>query len=126
MSFFFAKNDFTKNLLIRGIGFLFLISFTNIYNQIHILWGNDGILPSERLIEICNLKKIKIFPSIIPFLFSFLKISVEDILYIITLIGIIFSFLIMWFKKFHKSIFMSIIWYCYLNIFFSWTKFYVL
>ena len=117
MSFFFAKIDFTKNLLIRGIGFLFLISFTNIYNQIHILWGNDGILPSERLIEICNLKKIKIFPSIIPFLFSFLKISVEDILYIITLIGIIFSFLIMWFKKFHKSIFMSIIWYCYLNIF---------
>ena len=117
MSFFFAKIDFTKNLLIRGIGFLFLISFTNIYNQIYILWGSDGILPSERLIEICNLKKIKIFPSIIPFLFSFLKISVEDILYIITLIGIIFSFLIMWFKKFHKSIFMSIIWYCYLNIF---------
>ena len=117
MSFFFAKNDFTKNLLIRGIGCLFLISFTNIYNQIYILWGSDGILPSERLIEMCILKKIKIFPSIIPFLFSFLKISVEDILYIITLIGIIFSFLIMWFKKFHKSICMFIIWYCYLNIF---------
>ena len=117
MSFFFAKNDFTKNLLIRSIGCLFLISFTNIYNQIHILWGNEGILPSERLIEMSIIKKIDIFPSIIPFLFSFLKISVEDILYIITLIGIIFSFLIMWFKKFHKSIFMFIIWYCYLNIF---------
>ncbi len=117
MSFFFAKNDFTKNLLIRSIGCLFLISFTNIYNQIHILWGSEGILPSERLIEMSIKKKIDIFPSIIPFLFSFLKISVEDILYIITLIGIIFSFLIMWFKKFHKSIFMFIIWYCYLNIF---------
>ena len=117
MSFFFAKNDFTKNLLIRSIGCLFLISFTNIYNQIHILWGSEGILPSERLIEMSIKKKIDIFPSIIPFLFSFLKISVEDILYIITLIGIIFSFLIMWFKKFHKSICMFIIWYCYLNIF---------
>ena len=57
MSFFFAKNEFTKNLLIRSIGCLFLISFTNIYNQIHILWGSEGILPSERLIEMSIKKK---------------------------------------------------------------------
>ena len=117
MSFFLAKITFTKNLLIRSVSLLFLISFINIYNQIHILWGNNGILPSENLIERCILKNIKIFPSIIPFLFSTFNISVEDILYIITLIGIILSFLILWFKKFHKSVFMFIIWYIYLNLF---------
>ena len=48
---------------------------------------------------------------------QFLGISGESCLYIISSLGAILSLLMTFEKKFHKSIFMFLIWYCYLNIF---------
>ena len=116
----------SRSIAIRAISFVFLINFTNIYSQIELLWGKKGILSVDHLLDSYK-KAIKnnpnniflksFFPSIIPLLNNIFNISGESCLYIISLIGAIISFLMVFNKKFHKSIFMFIVWYSYLNIF---------
>ena len=116
----------SRSLAIRAISFVFLINFTNIYSQIELLWSKQGILSVDNLLDLYkkatqnDTNKIfpkSFFPSIIPFLNNIFHISGESCLYIMSLLGAVISFLMVFNKKFHKSIFMFIIWYFYLNIF---------
>ena len=110
------------SITIRAIAFIFLINFINIYSQIDLLWSKKGILSVDYLFEIYdkveknNLEK-SFFPSIIPLIHKILGISGESCLYIISALGAILSLLMLFEKKYHKSIYMFIIWYSYLNIF---------
>ena len=114
--------EHSLSITIRSISFIFLINFINIYSQIDLLWGKKGILSVDYLLDI--YKKINtanftksFFPSIIPLLNKIFKISGENCLYIISSIGAFISLLMLFEKKFHKSIYMFIVWYSYLNVF---------
>ena len=118
----YETEEHSRSITIRAISFIFLINFINIYSQIDLLWSKKGILSVDYLFELYkkvdnnNFSK-SFFPSIIPLLNKILGISGESCLYIISSLGAILSLLILFEKKFHKSIYMFIIWYSYLNIF---------
>jgi len=114
--------EHSRSITIRAISFIFLINFINIYSQIDFLWSKKGILSVDYLFEIYekvdknNLEK-SFFPSIIPLIHKIFGISGESCLYLISSLGAILSLLMLFEKKFHKAIFMFLIWYSYLNIF---------
>ena len=112
--------EYTRNIIIRSISFIFLVTFVNIYSQTEFLWSKSGLAPVDHLIEIhknsANYEKT-FFPSIIPFLHNTFGIKSESIIYIMSAIGSIISLLMVYNKKYHKSFLMFIIWYFYLNIF---------
>ena len=119
----YETEEHSRSITIRAISFIFMINFINIYSQIDFLWGKKGILSVDYLFDLYkkldstnNFSK-SFFPSIIPLLNKFLGISGENCLYIISVLGAVLSLLIIFEKKFHKSVFMFIVWYCYLNIF---------
>ena len=119
----YETEEHSRSITIRTISFIFMINFINIYSQIDFLWGKKGILSVDYLFDLYkkldstnNFSK-SFFPSIIPLLNKFLGISGENCLYIISALGAVLSLLIIFEKKFHKSVFMFIVWYCYLNIF---------
>ena len=119
----YETEEHSRSITIRAISFIFMINFINIYSQIDFLWGKKGILSVDYLFDLYkkldstnNFSK-SFFPSIIPLLNKFLGISGENCLYIISALGAVLSLLIIFEKKFHKSVFMFIVWYCYLNIF---------
>ena len=115
----------SRSITIRAISFVFLINFINIYSQIELLWSKQGIVSVDHLLDIykkvnkndSNIFSKSFYPSIIPLLNNIFNISGETCLYIMSLLGTIISFLMLFNKNFHKSIFMFIIWYLYLNIF---------
>lgn len=118
--------EYSRSITIRAISFVFLINFTNIYSQIELLWSKQGILSVDHLLDLYkkvtkgdknNLFSKSFFPSIIPFLKNIFGISGESCLYLMSIIGSIISLLMLFNKKYHKSIFMFIVWYLYLNIF---------
>ena len=122
----YETEEHSRSLTIRAISFIFLINFINIYSQIDLLWSKKGILSVDYLLDLYkkldnnnnnnNFTK-SFFPSIIPLLNKIIGISGETCLYIISSLGAILSLLMLFEKKFHKSIYMFIIWYSYLNIF---------
>ena len=119
----YETEEHSRSITIRAISFIFMINFINIYSQIDFLWGKKGILSVDYLFDLYkkldstnNFSK-SFFPSIIPLLNKFLGISGENCLYIISALGAVLSLLMIFEKKFHKSVFMFIVWYCYLNIF---------
>ena len=119
----YETEEHSRSITIRAISFIFMINFINIYSQIDFLWGKKGILSVDYLFDLykkldsANNFSKSFFPSIIPLLNKFLGISGENCLYIISALGAVLSLLIIFEKKFHKSVFMFIVWYCYLNIF---------
>ena len=122
MSSSMKTEEHSRSITIRAISFIFLINFINIYSQIDFLWSKKGILSVDYLFEIYekvdkkNLEK-SFFPSIIPLIHKIFGISGESCLYLISSLGAILSLLMLFEKKFHKAIFMFLIWYSYLNIF---------
>ena len=122
MSSSMKTEEHSISITIRAISFIFLINFINFYSQIDLLWSKKGILSVDYLFEIYNKVdknnfEKSFFPSIIPLIHKVLGISGESLLYIISALGAILSLLILFEKKFHKSIYMFLIWYSYLNIF---------
>ena len=120
----YETEEHSRSITIRAISFIFLINFINIYSQIDLLWSKKGILSVDYLFDLYkkldnnnNTFTKSFFPSIIPLLNKMIGISGENCLYIISALGAILSLLMIFEKKFHKSIFMFIIWYSYLNIF---------
>ena len=121
------KEEHSISITIRAISFVFLINFINIYSQIELLWSKQGILSVDYLLKIYkkvsqdktknNIFSKSFYPSIIPLLKNIFNISGETCLYIISSLGAIISLLMVINKRFHKSLFMFIIWYLYLNIF---------
>ena len=118
--------EHSRSITIRAISLVFLINYINIYSQIELLWSKQGILSVDHLLDLykkaSNISKNNIFtnsfyPSIIPFLNNIFNISGETCLYIMSSLGAIISLLMLFDKRFHKSIFMFIVWYFYLNIF---------
>ena len=122
MSSSMKTEEHSISITIRAISFIFLINFINFYSQIDLLWSKKGILSVDYLFEIYNKVdknnfEKSFFPSIIPLIHKIFGISGESLLYIISALGAILSLLMLFEKKFHKSIYMFLIWYSYLNIF---------
>ena len=37
----------TRNIFLKGLAIIYLISFLSLYGQIQGLWGNEGLFPSN-------------------------------------------------------------------------------
>ena len=112
----------TREIFLRGLSFIYLISFLSLYGQIQGLWGNEGILPANlflsRLKESLKNHKYYLYYPTLGWLFN-LKMesnSVENLLFILCITGIIISFLIISNNKYVLNSFgFIILWYIYYN-----------
>jgi ABC-type multidrug transport system fused ATPase/permease subunit len=112
-------------IYLRLLSIVYLISFISLYYQIQGLWGNEGIVPANLFIS--NLKHnstgyshIISYPSI-TWLFNADSNSyqIENLLFILCLIGILFSLLIIFeYKYCFNFLGFSILWYIHYNFYF--------
>ena len=53
LEIFQGKNDIVlvRNIIIRGLSFVYLCSFVSLYSQIQGLWGDEGIYPVKNFIQ---------------------------------------------------------------------------
>lgn len=110
----------TRVIFLKGLSFVYLISFLSLYGQIQGLWGNDGIFPSnlflQRLQETLKGHKYYLVYPTFAWLLNLKTNSVENFLYILCLLGIIISLLIIFYQKyFLNSISFLILWYIHYN-----------
>ena len=115
----------TRIIYLRLLSIVYLISFLSLYYQIQGLWGNEGIVPANLFIS--NLKQnstgynhIISYPSI-TWLFNADNNSyqIENLLFILCLIGIFLSLLIIFeYKYCFNYLGFSILWYIHYNFYF--------
>ena len=115
----------TRLIFLRALSLIYLISFISLYYQIQGLWGNSGILPAN--IFLSKLKQnntafnyITTYPSI-GWLLNTDNSSyqIENLMFILCLIGIIISLLILFqYSIFFNFFGFSILWYVNYNFYF--------
>ena len=110
----------SRVIFLKGLSFIYLISFLSLYGQIQGLWGNDGLFPSNlflsKLKESLKGHRYYAFYPTLGWLFNLNSYSIENLLYVLCVIGIIISFCIIFFSEYFlnsKSFF--ILWYIYYN-----------
>ena len=93
----------TRTIFLKGLAIIYLISFLSLYGQIQGLWGNEGLFPSNlflsKLKESLKGHKYYLFYPTIAWLFNFNSYSIENLLYILCIIGIILSINIILFSE---------------------------
>ena len=103
----------TRTIFLRLLALVYLIAFLSLYGQIQGLWGDEGLLPAKFILQkLKDTQKEKAnffsFPTI-AWIFKFMSDKhllpdlnviglhfgsyAENILYVISLIGIVISFL---------------------------------
>ena len=110
-------------LFLKGLSLVYLISYLSLYSQIQGLWGNDGLFPSnvflKRLQENLQGHKYYIFYPSLAWLLNIESNAIENLLYILCILGIIISLLIIFYEKhFMNSISFFILWYIHYNFIF--------
>ena len=111
----------SRIIFLKGLAIIYLISFVSLYGQIQGLWGTDGLLPSNLFLSKLkeNLKGHNYYYLFYPtlgWLFNLNSSAIENLLYILCLIGIILSISIIVFSEYFlnsKSYF--ILWYINYN-----------
>ena len=110
----------TRIIFLRGLSLIYLIFFISVYNQIQGLWGKDGILPSNLFLSRIKIELKNNYFISYPTLAWFLNLnsnSIENYMYIITIIGILISLLILFKNKYLTNcIGFFILWYILYNI----------
>ena len=112
----------SRVLFLKGLSIIYLISFVSLYGQIQGLWGSDGLFPSNLFLTKLkeNLKDHHYY-FFYPTLAWLLNLnldssSVENLLYILCLLGILISISILFFSGyFLHSLSYFILWYIYYN-----------
>ncbi|XP_011501020.1 PREDICTED: lipase maturation factor 2-like [Ceratosolen solmsi marchali] len=111
---------YTRNLFLRGMCIIYLFAFLSFYIQIPGLYGDNGILPGKTQLDlkaqISLLQKFKQKPTLLWFA-PYLGLNVEYMLDVLTLIGIIISFLGFISQKFCSAPIFSILWSLYYSIY---------
>ena len=112
-------------LYLRLLSFIYLISYISLYSQIQGLWGNSGILPANLFLSKINQNKFELkyfisYPSIALFFNSDINShQIENLLYILCIIGIFISILIIFQYSFiFNFLGFSILWYIHYNFYF--------
>ena len=115
----------TRLIFLRSLSLIYLISFISLYYQIQGLWGNNGILPANIF-----LSKIKQNNTAFNYITSYPSIGlllntdnssyqIENLMFILCLIGIIISLLIIFqYSIFFNFFGFAILWYVYYNFYF--------
>ena len=112
----------SRIIFLKGLSFVYLISYISLYGQIQGLWGNDGLFPAnlflQKIKESLSGHKYYIFYPTIAWLLNLNTYAVENFLYILCLFGIVISLLIIFCDKyFLNSISFLILWYIHYNFF---------
>ena len=107
-------------LFLKGLSFIYLISYLSLYGQIQALWGNEGLFPSnlflKRLREGLKGHKYYLFYPTLAWLLNLESNAIENLLYILCLLGIIISILIIFYDKyFLNSYSFFALWYIHYN-----------
>ena len=110
----------SRIIFLKGLSFIYLISYLSLYGQIQGLWGNDGLFPSnlflKRLQEGLKGHKYYLFYPTLAWLLNLESNSAENLLYVLCLLGIIISLLIIFYDKyFFNSYSFFVLWYIHYN-----------
>ena len=88
----------SRIIFLKGLSFVYLISYISLYGQIQGFWGNDGLFPAnlflQKIKESLSGHKYYIFYPTIAWLLNLNTYAVENFLYILCLFGIVISLLI--------------------------------
>lgn len=108
-----------RSLVSKIFAFAYLANFASNYGQIAGLWGNDGILPAEQLINQSPLAYFAWIVQGLSQLFpSLLEYSVTDtLLYLVTFIGFSLSLLSICFGFMENSFTFVVLWMCHYSFF---------
>ena len=75
----------SRIIFLKGLSFVYLISFLSLYGQIQGLWGKEGLFPSnlflQKLHESIKGHKYYLFYPTIAWLFNLQSHAVENLLY---------------------------------------------
>ena len=119
----------TRIIFLKGLSFIYLLTYLSLYGQIQALWGNDGLFPAnlflQKIQESLKGHNYHIFYPTLFWLFNLQSYAVENLLFILCLLGIGISLLIIFYEKyFLNSFFFFILWYINYNFFLIGQYFY--
>ena len=96
----------TRMIFLKGLSIIYLIAFLSLYGQIQGLWGNEGLFPSSLFLEKLKEKLAGhhyylFYPSLVWLLNTNINSnSIENLLYILCLLGIILSLGIIFYDQY--------------------------
>ena len=109
-------------IFLKGLSFVYLISYLSLYGQIQALWGNDGLFPAnlflQKLQESLKGHNYYLFYPTLAWLLNIHSYAIENLLYILCLLGIGISLLIIFYDKYFLNSFSyAVLWYIHYNFF---------
>ncbi|CAG9334445.1 LMF2 [Blepharisma stoltei] len=117
-----------RGLVTKIFAFCYLSAFISNYVQIAGLWGSDGILPAKIVVDHAtannyhlpflywdSLHILDFLKSIFPILLDFS--DTDTTMYIICMIGIIFSNLCLFTNRFNNAVSFMVLWVCFYTFF---------
>ena len=119
----------TRIIFLKGLSFIYLITYLSLYGQIQALWGNDGLFPAnlflQKIQESLKGHNYHIFYPTLFWLFNLQSYAVENLLFILCLLGIGISLLIILYEKYFLNSFcFFVLWYINYNFFLIGQYFY--
>ena len=119
----------TRIIFLKGLSFIYLLTYLSLYGQIQALWGNDGLFPAnlflQKIQESLKGHNYHIFYPTLFWLFNLQSYAVENFLFILCLLGIGISLLIILYEKyFLNSFYFFVLWYINYNFFLIGQYFY--
>ena len=76
----------TRIIFLKGLSFIYLLTYLSLYGQIQALWGNDGLFPAnlflQKIQESLKGHNYHIFYPTLFWLFNLQSYAVENLLII--------------------------------------------
>ncbi|XP_076297580.1 lipase maturation factor 2 [Lasioglossum baleicum] len=111
---------YTRNLFLRGICSIYLFAFLSFYIQIPGLYGDNGILPARTQMDLKNraplLHKLKQKPTLLWFA-PYLGLNLEYMLDVISLSGVVLSFLGFISQRVCITLVFALLWMLYYSLY---------
>ena len=119
----------SRIIFLKGLSFIYFLTYLSLYGQIQALWGNDGLFPAnlflQKIQESLKGHKYQIFYPTLFWLFNLQSYAIENVLFILCLFGIVLSLLIIFYQKYFLNSFsFFVLWYINYNFFLIGQYFY--
>ena len=109
--------EVSRNIFIRGMGFVYLSAFASLYLQWPGLFGNDGIFPATARLKQQDQLKFSEFPTLAYIFADAFSISYNTANEMTLLLGMFLSTLVASFDAFACTTSMITLWLLYLSVY---------